>query len=80
MEDGWGMKRRTEIVLIGVIVGVAALFAMKRGARPDAGSRGDSACCPLMSGGSLLATNLWVAVESTNGKPGLTASGTVTNH
>jgi hypothetical protein len=73
------MKRRTEMVLIGVVVGVAAIFAMKHGARTDAGSRGRSACCPLMSGVNLWPTNPWVAVESTNGKPGLTASGTVTN-
>jgi len=74
------MKRRTEIVLIGaLLVGVAAIFATKRGARCDAGSRGGGACCPLMSGVNLLATNPWVAVESTNGKPGVTASESTTN-
>ena len=74
------MKRRTEMVMIGVVAGVAVIFAMKHGAGPEGGSRGGRACCPLMSGMNLWPTNPWVAVESTNGKPGLTASGTVTNH
>jgi hypothetical protein len=75
------VKRRDfrTVNLIGVVVGVAALFAMKRGARPDAGSRGGRACCPWMSGVNLLATNPWVAVEATNGKPGVTASEPITN-
>ena len=74
------MKRRTQIFLVGaVLVGAAAISSMKRGGRCDAGSRGGGACCPLMSGMNLWPTNSWVAVESTNGKPGLTASETITN-
>ena len=75
------MKRRAQIVLVGaLLVGAAAISSMKRGARCDNGSRGGGACCPLMSGLNPWPTNPWVEVESTNGKPGLTASGTVTNH
>jgi hypothetical protein len=73
------MKRRTEIILIGLVAGAAAIFAMKRGERCDAGSRGGGACCPLISGLNLMPSNSWAAIESTNGKPGVTASETVTN-
>lgn len=41
------------------------MSSMKRAACPDAGSRGGGACCPLMSGVDLLATNHWAAAEST---------------
>ena len=73
------MKRRTEMVLIGVVAGVAVIFAMKHGAGPEGRRGGGRACCPLMSGVSLLATNPWVAVESTNGKSGLPVSEPITN-
>ena len=73
------MKRRTEIIMIGVVAVAAAVFTMKRGGRSECGSGGGGACCPLMSGMNLWPTNPWVAVESTNGKPGLTASETMTN-
>jgi hypothetical protein len=71
------MKRRTEIILIGVVA--VAVFAMKRGGRCDAGGRGGGACCPWMSGVNLWPTNPWVAVESTNGKSGVTAGESITN-
>ena len=74
-----GMKRRTEMVIIGVVVGVAMIFAMKYGAGPEGGGRGNRACCPLMSGVNLLATNSWAAAECTNGKPELAASESITN-
>jgi hypothetical protein len=73
------MKRRTEIILIGVVAVAAAVFAMKRGGRSECGSRGSGACCPMMSGMNLWPTNPWVAAESTNGKPGVAASETITN-
>jgi hypothetical protein len=74
------MKRRTQIVLVGAfLVGMAAMSSMKRGGRCDSSTQGRGACCPWMSGVNLLATNPWVAVESTNGKPGLTASESTTN-
>jgi hypothetical protein len=73
------MKRRTEIILIGVVAVAAAISSMKRGARCDAGSRGGGACCPILSGLNLWPTNPWVAVEATNGKPGVTASESITN-
>jgi hypothetical protein len=67
------------MAMIGVVASVAVIFAMKHGAGSEGGSRGGGACCPLMSGANLLATNPWVAVASTNGKPGRTASESVTN-
>ena len=73
------MKRRTEIVLICVVAGVTVIFAMKHGAGPEGVGRGNRACCPLMSGVNLWPTNPWVAVESTNGKPGVAASQSITN-
>jgi len=74
------MKRRTQIFLVGaVLVGMAAVSSVKRGARCDAGSGGGGACCPLMSGVNLLATNSWAAAECTNGKPELAASESITN-
>jgi hypothetical protein len=74
------MKRRTQVVLVGaLLIGAAAISSMKRGGRCDAGSRGGGACCPLMSGLNLLPSNSWAAVESTNGKPGVTASESITN-
>ena len=73
------MKRRTEIIMIGVVAVAAAVFTMTRGGRSECGSGGGGACCPLMSGATLWSTNPWVAVEATNGKPGVTASEPITN-
>ena len=74
------MKQRTQIFLVGaVLLGVAAVSSVKRGARCDAGSGGGGACCPLMSGLNLLGTNSWATAVSTNGKPGLTAGESITN-
>ena len=75
------MRRRTEIILIAaLLMGVAAIFATKRGARPDAGSRGGGACCPLMQGLNLLPANSGATAESTNVQPCLTAGEAITNH
>jgi hypothetical protein len=44
------MKPRTQIILlITVLLGVAALSSMKRGARSDADGRNSGACCPLIA-------------------------------
>ena len=73
------MKRRKEIIVIGVVAVAAAVFAMKRGGRPECGSGSGGACCPLISSSNLWPTNLWVAGEPTNGKAVVTASETITN-
>jgi hypothetical protein len=73
------MKRRKEIIVIGVVAAAAAVFAMKRGGRPECGSGAGGACCPLISGPNLWPTNPCVAVAATNGKPEVTASETITN-
>ena len=73
------MKRRTEIILIGVVAAAAAVFAMKRGAGPDGGSRGGRACCPWMSGLNVWPTNLPARTNLVNTNSALTASETSTN-
>jgi hypothetical protein len=43
------MKPRTQIILVGaLLVGVAALSSMKRGARSDNGGWSCGACCPFL--------------------------------
>ncbi len=43
------MKPRTQIILVGaLLVGVAALSSMKRGAQTDSTGRNRGACCPFM--------------------------------
>jgi len=79
VEDGWGMKRRTEIILIGVVAVAAAIFAMKRGAGPDGGSRGGRACCPWMSGLNVWPSNSWTGTNLASTNSALTASETITN-
>jgi hypothetical protein len=73
------MKWRTEMAVIGVVAGVAVIFAMKHGAGPQGRSGGGRACCPTLSGLNLWPTNPWVGIESTNRKPGVTASESITN-
>ena len=73
------MKRRTEMVLIGVVAGVAVLFAMKHGAGPGVGSGGGRACCPWMSGVSLWPTNLPAVTNLVNTNSALTGSESITN-
>ena len=67
------------MVLIGVVVGVAAIFAMKQGAGPEGGSRDGGACCPLMSGLNVWSTNSWGQVGATNGKAVVRAGESVAN-
>ncbi len=71
------MKRRTEIILIGVVA-VAAVFAMKRG-QSECGSGGDGACCPLMSGLNTWPTNLPAGTNLVNTNSELAGSETSPN-
>jgi hypothetical protein len=73
------MKRRTEIVMIGVVAGVAVIFAMKHGAGPEGGNGGGRACCPLMSGMNLWPTNLPAGTNLANTNSALTGSESTTN-
>jgi hypothetical protein len=73
------MKRRTEIILIGVVAVAAAVFAMKRGGRSECGSGGGGACCPWMSGLNVWPTNLPAGTNLANKNSALTASETSTN-
>ena len=78
MRDAY-MKRRTEMVLIGLVVGVAAILAMKRGAGPRGGSGGGRACCPTLSGLNLWPTKLPGGTNLANTNAALTASESITN-
>jgi hypothetical protein len=73
------MKRRTEIMLIGVVAVAAAVFAMKRGGRSECGSRGSGACCPWMCGLNVWPTNLPAGTNLANTNSALTASESITN-
>jgi hypothetical protein len=73
------MKRRTEMVMIGVVAGVAVIFAMKHGAGPEGGSRGGRACCPWMSGLNVWPTNLPSETNLVNTNSALTGSESTTN-
>jgi len=73
------MKRRTEIIVIGVVAVAAAVFAMKRGGRSECGSGGGGACCPMMSGMNLWPTNLSAGTNLANTNSALTVSEAVTN-
>jgi hypothetical protein len=73
------MKRRTEMVLIGVVAGVAVIFAMKHGAGPEGGRGGGRACCPTLSGLNLWPTNLPAGTNLVNTNAALTASESTTN-
>ena len=73
------MRRRTEMVLIGVVAGVTVIFAMKHGAGPGGGSGGGRACCPWMSGVSLRQTNLPAGTNLANTNSALTARESITN-
>ena len=73
------MKRRTEIIVIGVVAVAAAVFAMKRGGRSECGSGGGGACCPMMSGMNLWPTNLAAGTNLANTNSAQTASETINN-
>jgi hypothetical protein len=73
------MKRRTEMILIGVVAGVAVIFAMKHGAGPEGGSGGGRACCPWMSGLNVWPTNLPAGTNLVNTNSALTGSESTTN-
>ena len=73
------MKRRTELIVMGVVAVAAAVFAMKRGGQTEAGCAGGGACCPQMSGMNVWATNPWTGLGTANTNAGGAASGAVTN-
>ena len=85
MADGKGnmmretiMKKPTELIVIGVVALAAAVFAMKRGGKSEAGCAGGGACCPWMSGMNLWPTNPWTGLGTANTNAGGAASGAVT--
>ena len=73
------MRRRTEMVLIGVVAGVAVIFAMRHGAGSGGGSGGGRACCPWMSGLDVWPTNLPAVTNLVNTNSALTGSEPTTN-
>ncbi len=86
MADGKGnmmretiMKRRTELIVIGVVALAAGVFAMKRGGKSEAGCARGGACCPWMSGMNVWSTNAWTGTNVANTNAGGAASGAATN-
>jgi hypothetical protein len=73
------MKRRTEMILIGVVAVAAAVFAMKRGGGSACGSGGGGTCCPQMPGLNVCPTVLPAGTNLVNTNLGATASESVTN-
>ncbi|MCX6929636.1 MAG: hypothetical protein NT154_41440 [Verrucomicrobia bacterium] len=73
------MKRRTEMVLIGVVAGVAVIFAIRHGAGPGGGSGGGRACCPSMSGLNVWPTIVPAGTNVMNTNSALTGSESTTN-
>ena len=73
------MKRRTELIVIGVVALAAAVFAMKRGGKSEAGCTGGGACCPWMSGINLWPTNPWTGTNVAKTNPALTGGESITN-
>ena len=67
------------MVLIGLVVGVAAILAMKRGAGPRGGSGGGRACCPTLSGLNLWPTNLPGGTNLANTNSAQTGGETINN-
>ncbi len=66
------------IAAIGAIT-AAAVFAMKRGGKSEAGCAGGGACCPWMSGMNLWPTNPWTGLGTVGTNAAATASGAATN-
>ncbi len=73
------MKRRTELIVIGVVALAAVVFAMKRGGKSEAGCAGGGACCPWMSGLNVWSTNPWTGTNVANTNSALTGSESITN-
>jgi hypothetical protein len=73
------MKRRTEIILIGVVAVAAAVFAMKRGGGSACGSGGGGTCCPQMPGLNVWPTVFPAGTNLVKTNLGATASESVTN-
>ncbi len=73
------MKRRTELIVIGVVALAAVVFAMKRGAGREAGSGGGRACCPWMSGLNVWSTNPWTGTNVAKTNSAVTGSESITN-
>lgn len=73
------MKRRTELIVIGVVALAAAAFAMKRGGRSEAGCAGAGAGCPWMSGMNVWSTSLPAGTNVGNTNSVVTGSESITN-
>jgi hypothetical protein len=71
------MKLDLQTLVIGAaVITVAVMWSAleRRG-----GGCGGRSCCPVIPGLSVAPSNSWVALESTNGKPGLKTSESSTN-
>ena len=73
------MKRRTELIVIGVVALAAAVFAMKRGGGSACGGGGGGTCCPQMPGLNVWPTVLPAGTNLVNTNSALTGSESITN-
>ncbi len=74
------MKRDVKVVLVAaLVIGVAAVFAMKRGGRGEAGKCGGGKCCPVLPGLNVWPTSLPAGTNVADTNSAVTASETVTN-
>jgi len=67
---------RRDLMIGACLISLALIWSAQQGRSPTCAG---GSCCPLPLGLGLMPSNSWVAVGPTNGKPGLTVSGEVTN-
>jgi hypothetical protein len=67
---------RGTLVLGAVFIGAAVILSARQERRPPCAG---GACCPLPSNFSVLGSDAWTAVESSNPPSGVTAGALLTN-
>ncbi len=74
------MKRDVKVVLVAaLVIGVAAVSAMRRGGRGHGGKCGGGACCPTIPGLNVWSTSLPAGTNAADTNSAVTVSETVTN-
>ncbi len=74
------MKRDVKVVLVAaLVIGAAAVFAMKRGGRSEGGKCGGGACCTTLPGLNVWSTSLPAGTNVAGTNSAVTVSETVTN-
>ncbi len=74
------MKRDLKVVLAAaLVIGAAAVVAMKRSGHGETGKCGGGACCPTIPGLNVWSTSLPTGTNVADTNSAVTVSGTVTN-